>query len=120
MNLRQAFNKSGFNPNSKNGFGSGFMCGFLFTIDLPSTIIAAIINLFIPQRWKIDTLGTICFTDMWVNSTAGAILGFVLFAGAGIGCWFNPDATKILTILATICAMINLAGYCYSRKNYIV
>lgn len=86
--FKKVLDISGFNPNSKNGFGSGLACGFLFVFDIPFTILSTIWNFFF--KYRLRSLGAISFKDIYTNPTLGSILGFVI-TSIGIGGYFNQS-----------------------------
>ncbi len=103
---QEAFDKSGFNPHKKNGFGSGIMCGLLFTFDLPLTIIAWIFALF---KIKIRSFGAVAFESMRNRNetTLGSLMGFLLMSCA-VGAWFNPEYQFTMIVIGSCFAFLGI------------
>lgn len=121
--LKTAFDMSGFNPNTKENFGAGFMCGMLFIFDMPFAILSIIWNFFFGIFFSVKSVGVVAFKEIYnEKSTVGGIIGFVLM-GVGVGGWFNtakilgPDSSmtfqQLWIVLAIIFASINLVGAFY-------
>lgn len=111
--LTEVVTKAGFNPNGKNGFGSGIACGLLFVFDLPLTVIASMLMLF---KVDIRSLGLYAFKDMRKKETTfGSIVGFIL-CSVGIGAWFNPDYQFIMVMVSIVLGIIGVIATFTSKS----
>lgn len=114
------FDKSGFNPNLKENFGAGLMCGLLVVLDAPFVIFAFLWNLVLGSVFYLRSFGITGIKEI-VNkkSTLGGWLGFLLLL-PGLRGWFRHETPvgsisfqQLYIVAGIILAILGIAGSVY-------